>query len=45
MDCWPLRTWPSLAVNIGSRLMAFFSPPTGSHGSQMLYDAPKSVGE
>lgn len=45
IDCWPVRILPPSAVKTGTRLTDFFSPPTGSHGNQMLYDAPNSVGE
>ncbi|MBC8868272.1 MAG: hypothetical protein H8E44_02585 [Planctomycetes bacterium] len=41
---WPMTTLPSAEVKTGSRVIALQTPPTSSNGSQMLYDAPNSLG-
>jgi len=39
-----MTTSPSVEVKTGSKLTDFLTPPTSSQGSQMLYEAPKSLG-
>jgi hypothetical protein len=44
-DDWPITSAPLDDVKIGTRLISACGLPISSHGSQMLYDAPISVGE
>ena len=43
-DCCPLKTPVSVPENTGNSEMSACGFPTGSHGIQMLYDAPSCVG-
>jgi len=43
-DDWPITSAPLVAVKMGTRLISVCRSPAASHGIQMLYDAPSSVG-